>query len=235
VMRQLGDRTRIALDVKDRILPLHTDGLSDHQIANVLEIGVSTVQLHLVGRRSVFHKNTRLYVSQSKAICTVCKLEKGIAEFPNKRSNGTSLTEVSFCKLCVSNKRRERLKDPSVYIRRRVNDLKARCNRDGIRFTLTVDTVISMYLDQKGKCFYTDQEMSLGTAETLRSVLSFDRVVPDGGYVIENVVLCTYRANAIKQDMSLEELQAWMPGWYTRVLRLVKPKAGLVFKVDGEA
>ncbi len=40
----------------------------------------------------------------------------------------------------------------------------------------------------------------------------------DDGYTLGNVVLCTYRANSIKRDVSLDELREWMPGWYDRLV-----------------
>ena len=46
---------------------------------------------------------------------------------------------------------------------------------------------------------------------------SVDKVVAAAGYVPGNIVLCTYRANRIKGDMTLLELREWMPGWYERI------------------
>ncbi|MEV6525197.1 hypothetical protein AB0M43_24910 [Longispora sp. NPDC051575] len=46
---------------------------------------------------------------------------------------------------------------------------------------------------------------------------SVDRICPELGYTMGNVVLCTFRANSVKRDVTLDELAAWMPGWAHRV------------------
>lgn len=46
-----------------------------------------------------------------------------------------------------------------------------------------------------------------------------DRIDPSKGYVIENIVLCSFRVNTVKRDVTPEEMRAWMPGWALRVER----------------
>lgn len=36
---------------------------------------------------------------------------------------------------------------------------------------------------------------------------SLDRIIPNLGYIIQNVVVCCYRCNAIKNEASPDELQ----------------------------
>ena len=45
--------------------------------------------------------------------------------------------------------------------------------------------------------------------EQLRKTLSFDKVVPEFGYLLNNVVLCIYKANAVKQDLNFCVALAW--------------------------
>lgn len=76
---------------------------------------------------------------------------------------------------------------------------------------------------ESGKCFYTDREMVAvaGKGKSPDSV-SVDKVNPSRGYTVGNVVLCCNRINTIKQDVTPEELQAWMPGWHSGVATMLK-------------
>lgn len=41
----------------------------------------------------------------------------------------------------------------------------------------------------------------------------------DGNYVSGNVVFCINKVNTCKNDLSLEEIEKWMPSWYERIIR----------------
>jgi CRISPR/Cas system Type II protein with McrA/HNH and RuvC-like nuclease domain len=77
----------------------------------------------------------------------------------------------------------------------------------------------ALYDEQNGRCFYTDKEFEITVGEGWNPrALSVDRVDPDRGYVVGNLVLCARRVNSIKQDMTIEELQEWVPSWYARIV-----------------
>ena len=61
---------------------------------------------------------------------------------------------------------------------------------------------------------YTDIEWKY----KIRYCLSFDKIISEKGYTKENIVLCTYRANAVKQDLTLEEIKKWLPIWYEKII-----------------
>lgn len=52
--------------------------------------------------------------------------------------------------------------------------------------------------------------------------MSIDRLIPENGYVKENIVLCIYKANTVKNDLTLSELKEWIPSWYKKIERKLK-------------
>ena len=213
--------TKITSDVLKQISLLHAEGLNDWQIADKLKIGKSTVGAALAGQRIVNHKPKQQQTADGRIVCSICKEPKHPNDFCTPKSNGRALSKPSFCKSCQRGKTIKRLSDPVVFLRKRVNDTASRVKKQGVIFTLTVEEVLKIYEEQQGRCFYTDEPMTLSvrSSHQLRHTLSFDRVVPSLGYIASNVVLCTYKANAVKQDLTLTELQNWIPGWHARLMK----------------
>lgn len=200
------------------IVKLHKQGFRDSEISEKLSIGLSTVSAHLIGKRVMTRKPVQQTTPDGRIICSICKTPKAPSDFRLPKSNGKVLSKPSFCKACQRDKDVVRFSDPATYLRKRLHDLAARSRKLGITFSLTFEDVSGIYKNQDGKCFYTDKRMALFGEKDLRRSLSFDRIVPKIGYVTGNVVLCTYKANAVKQDLTLEELRAWLPGWHQRLV-----------------
>lgn len=218
--RRKGDKTPITNDIRQQIIRLHADGLNDWKISDELKIGKSTVSSFLLGKRVINHKPRRQYTEDRRIVCSICKQPKSSDEFGSPRSNGRTISESSFCKECQREKTFKRLSDPLTYLRKRVNDLAARSRKLRVPFRLTVEDAWRMYTEQEGRCFYTGEQMALAPRSKvtgLRTSLSFDKVVPERGYTSNNTVLCTYKANAVKQDLTLDEIYNWLPGWYQRI------------------
>jgi len=199
-------------------IELHTKGLSDQDIANKLGIGKSTVSNFLIGKRVINHKPTQQTTLDGHVICSICKTPKDPSDFRSPKFNGRVLSKPSFCKSCQREKDVKKLSNPTAYLRKRVNDLAARSRRLEIPFALTFEEISEIYKRQGGKCFYTDERMALFGEKDLRRALSFDRVIPEIGYVAGNVVLCTNKANSVKQDLTLDEVEKWLPGWFQRLV-----------------
>jgi len=95
----------------------------------------------------------------------------------------------------------------------------AQAKRLGNTVSITPEYVESLWHRQKGLCFYTDVPLVVQSGRgSCRESLSFDKIVPQFGYVSGNVVLCTRKANAVKQDLTLDEMRLWLPDWYSRVV-----------------
>lgn len=53
---------------------------------------------------------------------------------------------------------------------------------------------------------------------TKDNTVSVDRVDNSVGYVPGNVVLCSYKSNSVKRNLSLMELKSLIPTWYYRLV-----------------
>ncbi len=213
------------VEYREKAWNLHVSGLKDKEIAKELNISKECVSSWLNGRRIRTHKPCRIHLPNGNCICTICGEEKEEKAFPIPRSNGKSktLSEISFCKECLSKKSiKVRRGTIERYLRYRVYSLKTKCLREEIIFDLTYEFLMQMYKNQKGKCFYTDEDMIIPEGKkssALRKAISVDRIIPEKGYVPENTVLCTYKANAVKQDLTIKEIHDWLPNWYERLVK----------------
>ncbi len=84
------------------------------------------------------------------------------------------------------------------------------CNKRGITFDLTPE-----YLERiwTGKCAILEVEMDILSHKDSLYAPQLDRIDPDGGYVEGNVVWLSRRANNIKGNALIRELEAvvkWM-------------------------
>jgi len=101
-----------------------------------------------------------------------------------------------------------------------LSKLKSRSKKKNIEFDLDLEYFINMLTNQKYKCFYTDAKLvtKINNIKDRSNSVSVDRVVFNKGYIKGNVVLCTARINAIKLDMTLEEMRKWTPEWYEKLV-----------------
>ena len=49
--------------------------------------------------------------------------------------------------------------------------------------------------------------------------ISVDKIIPELGYIKENIVLCSFKANTIKQNLTLDELREWIPRFYQKLIK----------------
>lgn len=49
--------------------------------------------------------------------------------------------------------------------------------------------------------------------------VSFDRINPSLGYIKSNTILCCNRINSIKNNLTIDELQEYMPLFYNKILK----------------
>lgn len=100
----------------------------------------------------------------------------------------------------------------------RCGKIATRAKHLGVNFDLTPQYLSYLFRAQRYKCFYTDYDMNAnyGMGHS-QYALSVDRVVPERGYVKDNIVLCTTQANSVKNNLTLSELKLWIPSWYDRL------------------
>jgi len=164
--------------------------------------------------------------------CSSCKQSKPVTEFPlnNKARSGYS----SHCKICkktrygnqfqsyyAENKSRlnantkawrekKREEDPiDFWVHNNLVAVKGRAKRNELAFDLDVEFLKSIVVSH---CPLLGCELIYGLKKDAEFSdrgrgASLDRKDPKMGYTKENVWIVSYRANSIKQDATLEELE----------------------------
>lgn len=158
-------------------------------------------------------------VDADHSLCSKCNEVTRNDDFPYviNRSDGRRL---SYCRKCRWKQSRTALgENPTRYWNDRNTKTKRRAEGLEIPYALTGNYLLETWERQGRTCFYTDIDLptAYGTDAKLFAP-SIDKVRIDLGYVPGNVVICSGRANSIKYDQTLEELQVWMPGWYQRLV-----------------
>lgn len=202
-----------------QIMEMYVDGMTQSEIASKLKMcrkGVAIVTNRQLDRE----------IQENKKKCICCKEEKELTNFkwiPDQKRPGGKwyYRECLKCAYVKIIKSAEYETNKVRFFRLKLDGVKKRCKEKGIRYDLTPEYCIELYEGQDKKCFYTDEKLILLIKKDnhrAKGHISFDRVDPTRGYEKGNVVLCQNRVNTIKSDCSLEEMKAWMPGWYKRIM-----------------
>lgn len=168
------------------------------------------IRLRLTKRSKAGPKYYLKKVGSDKAECRQCQQVKSLqTEFAKRRA---------VCKTCTNKRVNLKIKSSfDNYWNYRHLSLKMRANKTKIPFDLTPEDLKELWNSQQGKCFYTDREMSWGDAAHRRNLVTIDKIDIPKGYTKGNIVLCTWLANSVKTDLTLEELKEWIPSWYKRI------------------
>jgi hypothetical protein len=75
---------------------------------------------------------------------------------------------------------------------------------------LTKEYLLDIFKKQNGKCYYSGLELNIVKSKVEKThdpfKMSLDCVVPELGYTEGNVVWCAYCINALKLEMSQQEM-----------------------------
>ena len=114
---------------------------------------------------------------------------------------------ASLCRACasLSNKDRYQKYGKINSIEAVFNNTKKNAPYRKLDFSLTLTDVENLWAFQKGLCAYSGVELTTEPGSTHKVTL--DRVDSSLGYELGNVVLCSYRINLMKSDMSLDEFK----------------------------
>lgn len=159
-------------------------------------------------------------------ICNTCENELSIEEFP--------LTDGKWrrrkCRSCITTDLRRTYKTPKhrkysreSKLRWRARDplghmlhrARASAKKHGVPFSLTKADLEPA----PSHCPILGLELvysAVPRGTSRNNAASLDRFIPELGYVPGNCSIISYRANTIKNDGSIEELQAildWMKSW----------------------
>ena len=144
--------------------------------------------------------------------------------FPLKTKKSGYQYYWTYCYDCHYKKRNAHLSnDRNAFLGEAFSALRSTSKTKKIPFTISKEEFILQYNNQNGKCFYTDLEMVCRAGEgTHRYAMSVDKIVPEKGYVLGNVVFCCYKINTCKLDLTLDEMKEWMPKWHSRIMEFFK-------------
>jgi DNA-directed RNA polymerase subunit M/transcription elongation factor TFIIS len=215
--RKKGDL--VALRIKEQ----YDKGLTNRGIAEALNMHHRSVAYHLQKLKLVSNWDKRYppieMVNKEEARCVKCKTVKPIGQFLYGRKGQKYEYRFSYCTECRKRQLYLNLNsDVDKFLLDRYNRLKLRSKKLNIIFKLSKPYFIDLYHSQKGRCFYTHEVMSVRIGEGVkRNSLSMDKIVPEKGYIVGNVVFCSKRINTIKSDLTLEELKKWIPKWYKKI------------------
>lgn len=99
--------------------------------------------------------------------------------------------------------KKKRQEDPCRFI---YYSAKYRSKISGITFSITKQDVIDIY-PSDGKCPVLGISLAINTKTTQDDSPSLDRIIPDKGYVKGNIIVISHRANRIKNDATVIELE----------------------------
>lgn len=100
-----------------------------------------------------------------------------------------------------ANQRNKYRSDERTRVKKILNGARTRAYRDGVPFNLTVDDVLPV----PRICPALGIAMSVEGPRSITPTL--DRIVPSSGYVPGNVRWISHRANRLKSDATLQELE----------------------------
>jgi hypothetical protein len=113
----------------------------------------------------------------------------------------SSLERKAFHKQWIHKKRQE---DPCRFI---YYSAKQRSKASGIIFDITKQDVVDIY-PSDGKCPIFGMLLVTNVGKTKDDSPSLDRIVPEKGYVKGNIVVISHKANRIKNNATLVELES---------------------------
>lgn len=149
---------------------------------------------------------------QDQRCCNKCRtIFQGIAEhFHIKKHFDNSTVFNVKCKHCFNEINRTRTiryrQSPHDFIRARFASYVCRARKERIPCDITKEYLVEQWDRQRGRCFYTDEEIDFSfvtdskVAPHLRTP-SLDKLTPRLGYTIGNVVWCSYGINRMKNDL----------------------------------
>lgn len=193
-----------------------------------LKLGLTIGQMDYITRYFNIKSNMphalRVNGNTNMAVCRDCKLEQFIENFRFLKRDG-KFKQTTYCHQCASKLVTDYVNSSDkIYVSVRYNQTKTSAKRKNIPFTITKQQFIDQYNSQNGLCFYTDKLMLMQVGKGVKNrsdSFSVDKIIPEKGYVLGNVVFCANKINSCKNDLSIEEIKQWMPGWHERIMKFI--------------
>ena len=150
-----------------------------------------------------------LDTTTQKKVCNKCKLEKTLEDFHKRKNRHGNDYIVAYCKICKN------IQDRSYHknnIQKRLfAKARLRAKNKGREFHITMEDIqLPEY------CPILGIKLEVSSGRFSANSYTIDRIDSDKGYVKGNVHVISYRANMLKNDASLEELERIVE-WMKRV------------------
>jgi len=152
---------------------------------------------------------------KGKRACNQCRLVfSGIGEnFHIKKHTKSGISWNVKCSACFNENNRARVaeyrKTPEKFIKSKVSAYRHRAKELDVPFDLVWSKLSELYAKQGGLCYYTAEPISFesitGNGAPHLQTPSLDRVEPELGYVLGNVVWCSYELNRMKNEMGYKK------------------------------
>lgn len=189
-------------------MALHGSGLSPKHIGKALKVSSNTIVSYYTRlglSPNGWRRKSLNLQPNGMAICSKCDELKPLNRF---FKNG-----LSFCRDCdVAKKRNRKYSSPALRLRKKECHILAQSKRRNIEYNLPEHYLLTLWEEQDGKCFYTKIDMVTDNPRDPH-VVSVDKVIPEKGYTVGNVVLCSRKINIMKSNATLDELELWIPVW----------------------
>jgi hypothetical protein len=137
--------------------------------------------------------------------CSKCKIEKALKEFYERNKVGYV---HSWCRKCTSELSSLRYKKyrKNIDFRIRSTTTKIKCNsrKKNIKFNITPEYMIQLWIEQNGKCYLTGNKMKFYSKEGFgmpKDQATVDKINPKLGYTLGNVQWATWQINSMKRDL----------------------------------
>jgi len=141
-----------------------------------------------------------------QSYCHVCAINQAKKYHDNpKHKIKAKLRHDTWRKRCLEEGGDKALR---WYFARQIGGYRRRSKQIGVVCDLTLNFLVSLFHEQEGCCYYSGALLdwnSYGKKTPTSESMSVDRLIPKKGYVIGNVVLCTYRLNTMKGNLSEKE------------------------------
>lgn len=169
--------------------------------------------------------NARIFKEQHKEdnpekwrVCDVCNVEKNLCQFSLfDKTRKTSIERKTTCKNCSAaiREKEKRNRDWKVDAAKLLyRNIKSRCKRIGREFSIDLEDI-----SIPEKCPVFGFELKREDKKTWMTAPSVDRIDSSKGYIKGNVTVVSRRANILKRDATVEELE--LLSNYYKTLRIL--------------
>jgi hypothetical protein len=217
------ERYKVPESAIETVLAMHAQLSSTKEIAEAVKLSGPVVSRILAKQGLRSHSLERglrkHFVRPGVISCGICGKDVAVEDLPGQKAKNGKFYKLARCKEChwqINNRSLEA--SPEAFIHARIKHTRAYAKKFGVPFAIDDRYIVALYYNQQSLCFYSGEKLThqIGKGYA-RNSISIDRVVPARGYVPGNLVLCMRKVNLVKNDLTLDEIQVWMPGWYQRL------------------